>query len=103
VLKRIPLLHFPTQMRLLDCSKLPKNSDENDKPMPYNELDTLVCVGTKEGKVLVFDNSKCLLKTKGGVMFGEVRGLSVQADGNLLLAASSSGELASFNLLKSFE
>jgi hypothetical protein len=36
-------------------------------------------------------------------MFGEVRGLSVQADGNLLLAASSSGELASFNLLKSFE
>jgi hypothetical protein len=36
-------------------------------------------------------------------MFGEVSSLSVQDDGNMILAASSSGEIVSFPLLKNFE
>lgn len=89
--------------------------------------DTLAVVGTQEGRVLAihidasraaFQESgekdpyridgqeqsyQCVLKSRPGLMFGEIRGLSVQEDGALIVASSSSGEVASFELLKHFE
>lgn len=103
--KCIALDHFPTQMRLLDCSKFPKETSEVQK----NFTETVACVGTKEGKVLVYHVeqkekhfSNLIAKTKAGIVFGEVSGLSAQEDGNLIMAASSTGELASFQLLQHF-
>ena len=74
-----------------------------------NFTETVACVGTKEGKVLVYHIemkekhfSNLVAKTKAGVMFGEVSGLSVQEDGNLIIAATSTGELVSFQMLQHF-
>lgn len=71
-------MHFPTQLSVLDCSKFTRSSE---KPHPFT--DTIVCVGTKEGRVLLYhmeaiENCVCLAKTKAGIMFGEITGLSVQ-------------------------
>lgn len=90
-------MHFPTQMSIVDCSKFATNTSH-----PFK--DTMLCVGTKEGRVLIYnvetvENCQCVAKTKAGVMFGEIRSLSVQPSGQLLLASSSSGEVASFNIL----
>jgi len=72
---------------------------------PFTE--TAVAVGTREGNVLVFNveanDSSCVIRTKAGFMFGEVRGLAVTDDGSQLIVASSSGETASFHMLKDFE
>ena len=69
----------------------------------------MACVGTKEGKVLVYHVemkekhfSNLVAKTPAGVIFGEVSGLAVQEDGNFIMVASSTGELASFQLLEHF-
>jgi hypothetical protein len=72
-------------------------------------METAVCVGTKEGIVLVYhvdeihDEPQLAGKTKAGLMFGEVSSLSVQDDGNMMIASSNSGEIVSFSLLKQFE
>ena len=45
-------------------------------------IGSLIAVGTKEGKVLIYrvdtNESKLLLKTKSGVFYGGVTALSVQ-------------------------
>jgi tricorn protease-like protein len=80
VIMKISLLHFPVQMMPLDTATIMKKYPN----APFTE--TAVAVGTREGKVMVFNveanESSCVIKTKAGVMFGEVRGLSVQDDGS---------------------
>ena len=65
---------------------------------------SLVVVGTKEGKVLIYrldlNEAKLLLKTKSGVIFGAVSALSVQDGGNNLIVGSETGEVLSFQLLQ---
>ena len=65
---------------------------------------SLLAVGTKEGKVLIYrlDNQDCklLLKTKSGALYGEVSALSMQDGGENFIVASSTGEILSFQLLE---
>ena len=61
---------------------------------------SLVAVGTKEGKVLIYrldsNEAKMLLKTKSGVLYGGVTAMSMKADGENFVVASATGEVMSF-------
>ena len=61
---------------------------------------SLVAVGTKEGKVLIYrldsNEAKLLLKTKSGLIYGSVTALSIQDNGQNFIAASQTGEILSF-------
>jgi len=65
---------------------------------------SLVAVGTKEGKVLIYrldsSDAMLMLKTKSGVLFGSVTAFSMQDNGSNFVVASSTGEIASFQLLE---
>ena len=65
---------------------------------------SLVAVGTKEGKVLIYrlDNNeaKLLLKTKGGVAYGGITALAIQDDGSNFVVGTQSGEVLSFQLIQ---
>ena len=65
---------------------------------------SLVAVGTKEGKVLIYrldsNEAKLLLKTKSGLIYGSVTALSIQDNGQNFIAASQTGEVLSFQLLQ---
>lgn len=65
---------------------------------------SLVAVGTKEGKVLIYrldsNEAKLLLKTKSGLIYGSVTALSIQDNGQNFIAASQTGEILSFQLLQ---
>lgn len=97
VLKRIPLMHFPTTLQVIDAQRFPEET-------PFR--DTMLAVGTKEGRVLLYSveamDVSCVARTQAGVMFGEVRGLSVQPDGSQMIASSSTGEVVSFMILSAF-
>jgi len=102
-LLRIGLMHFPTTMKLIDCSKMYIDYTGERKP---NFYDTLACIGTKEGKVLVYKvgvglcESKLLFTTKSGCIFGEVAAVSVQESGQQMVASSTTGEIMTFELNK---
>ena len=61
---------------------------------------SLVAVGTKEGKVLIYKldstDAKLLLKTKSGVVFGGVTAPSMQENGQNFVVGSSTGEVVNF-------
>ena len=67
----------------------------------YDQLD-LACVGTQDGRLFVYSISEDFqdelqLQTRGGLIYGEVEGISTKADGDHITVASSSGELLNFN------
>lgn len=77
--KRIPLEHFPTKIAIMEYNKLA--IEAGLQTLSRIGIASLVAVGTKEGKVLIYrlDSQKhdLLLKTKSGVVYGKVTALSM--------------------------
>ena len=92
---------FPTSLCVLDYYKL---SMDADLPVTRGGLQAMCVVGTKEGKVLCYrvdaTETKLLLKTRGGMMYGGVTALSTTDTGLNFLAATSSGEVFLYELLR---
>jgi hypothetical protein len=63
----------------------------------------LACLGTKEGKVLVFkissNGSEKVLESKGGLSYGAISGIDVTSSADKIIASSVSGEILTFDLL----
>lgn len=72
-------MHFPTKLCVMEYNRLA--NEAGLQLLSRVGISSLVTVGTKEGKVLVYrvdsQESKILLKTKSGVLFGGVTALSV--------------------------
>ena len=100
--KKIQLNHFPSKMCNMEYNRLA--IEAGLQTLSRMGIASLVAVGTKEGKVLIYrlDNQDCklLLKTKSGVLFGGVTALSMQDNGDNFIVASSTGEIISFRLLE---
>ena len=96
--KKISLLHFPTKICLTDYNRVAREAGLEQ--ISRVGIASLVVVGTKEGKVLVYkldsQESKMILKTRSGVLYGSVTALAVQESAQNFIAASSTGEVASF-------
>ncbi len=99
--KKISLLHFPTRLSIMDYNKIAIEADL--APLSKIGIASLVAVGTKEGKVLIYklDNNeaKLLLKTKGGVAYGGITALAIQDNGSNFVVGTQSGEVLSFQLI----
>lgn len=104
---KINLCSLPTVFQVLDCSgnRFAKNLTDPNVSLPFSE--TAVVVGTKESQVFVYNieagKYQCVGRTKPGIMFGEVRGLAVNEDGSTIITSSSTGEVASYRMLKPWE
>lgn len=77
--KKISLLHFPTKLCIMEYNRLANEAGLT--LLSRIGIASLVAVGTKEGKVLIYrlDNNeaKLLLKTKGGVAYGGITALAI--------------------------
>ena len=100
--KKISLMHFPTKLCIMEYNRLA--NEAGLQLLSRIGIASLVVVGTKEGKVLIYrldlNEAKLLLRTKSGVLYGGVTALSVQDNGNNLVVASETGEVLSFQLLQ---
>ena len=100
--KKISLMHFPTKLCIMEYNRLA--NEAGLQLLSRIGIASLVVVGTKEGKVLIYrldlNEAKLLLRTKSGVLYGGVTALSVQDNGNNLIVASETGEVLSFQLLQ---
>ena len=100
--KKISLLHFPTKLGIMEYNRLANEAGLTQ--LSRIGIASLVAVGTKEGKVLIYrldmNEAKLLLKTKSGVLYGGVTALSMQDNGNSFVVASSTGEVMTFQLLQ---
>jgi len=99
--KKISLLHFPTKLCIMEYNRLA--NEAGLQLLSRIGIASLVAVGTKEGKVLIYrldsNEAKLLLKTRSGVLYGGVSALSMQDNGNSFVVASTTGEIASFQLI----
>ena len=72
--------------------------------LPKMGIASLMVIGTTQGRVLIYrldsQEAKLLLKTKAGVVFGEITAMSVQDAAENFVVASSTGEVLSFQLLE---
>ena len=104
IVKRISLSMFPTCMKMVDMQKLKVDEESALKDMPISKGNFLVCLGTTEGKVLVYRIGSAshnrLLATKGGVSFGAITDIDVTNNGAELVAANQTGEMFTYDLLK---
>jgi tricorn protease-like protein len=95
---------FPTCMKMVDMQKLKVDEESALKDMPISKGNFLVCLGTTEGKVLVYRIGSAshnrLLATKGGVSFGAITDIDVTNNGAELVAANQTGEMFTYDLLK---
>ena len=77
--KKISLMHFPTKLCVMDYNRLA--NEAGLQLLSRVGIASLITVGTKDGKVLVYrvdsQESKILLKTKSGVIYGSVTALSM--------------------------
>ena len=100
--KKISLLHFPTKLCIMEYNRLANEAGLT--LLSRIGIASLVAVGTKEGKVLIYrlDNNeaKLLLKTKGGVAYGGITALAIQDDGSNFVVGTQSGEVLSFQLIQ---
>ena len=91
-------MHYPTKLCIMEYNKIA--IEAGLEILSKIGIASLVAVGTKEGKVLIYrlDSNavKLLLKTKSGVIYGSVTALSMQENGQNFIAASSTGEILSF-------
>lgn len=96
--KKISLLHFPTKLCIMEYNRLA--NEAGLALLSRIGIASLVAVGTKEGKVLIYKldstDAKLLLKTKSGVVFGGVTALSMQENGQNFVVGSSTGEVVNF-------
>ena len=80
--------------------------EEKDEE-PKGGESALVCVGTKEGKVVAFKisstSNKKMIESRGGVSFGAIQAIDSTPNGEAVVAVSESGELMTFNLLEELE
>lgn len=94
-------MHFPTRLHIMEYNRLA--IEAGLKELSRIGIASLVAVGTKEGKVLIYrldsNEAKLLLKTKSGVVYGEVTALNIQDNGQNFVVGSSTGEILSFQLL----
>lgn len=101
IVKRIPLQYFPTCLSLLDYNTLLLEEDEG---FGKGGESVLACIGTKEGKVLAYkihsQGQSKRFETKGGLSYGAITALDVQMNAEQIIAASSSGEILTFNLIE---
>ena len=100
--RKISLMHFPTTLINMHYNKLA--NEAGLKELSRIGIASLVAVGTKEGKVLIYrvdlNESKLLLRTKSGVIYGSVTSMSMQADGENFIVGTSTGEIVSFRLMQ---
>jgi len=72
-------------------------------------LQAIVAIGTCEGRALVYkvdsaevspgvEGHKAICRTQAGTIFGQVCGLNLTENGQVMMATSNSGELMSFDL-----
>lgn len=77
--KKISLMHFPTKLCIMEYNRLA--NEAGLQLLSRIGIASLVAVGTKEGKVLIYrldsNEAKLLLKTKSGVLYGGVTALSM--------------------------
>lgn len=77
--KKISLMHFPTKMCIMEYNRLA--NEAGLQLLSRIGIASLVAVGTKEGKVLIYrldsNEAKLLLKTRSGVLYGGVTALSM--------------------------
>ena len=77
--KKISLMHFPTKLCLMEYNRLA--NEAGLQMLSRIGIASLVAVGTKEGKVLIYrldlQEAKLLLRTKSGVIYGGVSALSM--------------------------
>ena len=113
--KRISLVdHYPICMSLIETNKINFNGnkyeiDEVKKLIPsFSKPGNYFCaIGTKEGKVLIYNLSSMyhtrLFKTKAGMSYGAVTALDIQSNAEFMVAATESGELLQFNLMETID
>ena len=74
VLRRVALLHFPMTLNTMEYNRLANEAGLD--LLPRYGIASLLAVGTKEGKVLIYrlskEEAKLLLKTRSGVLYGGV-------------------------------
>ena len=84
--------------------KLKIEEESAFRDMPVSKGNFLVSLGTKEGKVLCYRigtaSHNKLLQTKAGISFGAITAIDVSPNGSDLVAASESGEMFTYELLK---
>lgn len=100
-MKRIALMYFPTSISVADYATVVQ---ENELGKGQTDGQIMAAVGTQEGRVLVYRldvlecSSKVVCRTQAGLVFGQVASCSLSENGQVMLAASNSGELMSFDL-----
>ena len=104
IIKRISLSMFPTCLKIVDMTKIKLEEESQFSNMPVSRGNLLLAIGTKEGKVACYRVSATshnkFLTTKGGVSFGAISAIDVTPNGSDLVAASESGEIIHYELLK---
>ena len=82
-MQKIQLNHFPTKLCIMEYNKIA--IEAGLETLSKIGIASLVAVGTKEGKVLIYrldsNEAKLLLKTKSGLIYGSVTALSIQDNG----------------------
>ena len=112
IVKRISLAVSPTCLTMIELTKLREHlhedsafRDEMGSERQAGKGRYLACIGTREGKVLVYridaqggGRATTLYQTKNGLSFGAITAIDVSSNGQFAFAASETGELMQFDL-----
>ena len=110
--RRIVLSHSPVCMATGEPNKWKSNDDgaaafsvKDAKKEPKQNY--LIAVGTKEGKVLVYQvvgaaglTPMKLFETRPGLAYGAITAIDVQPTGEYIVAGTETGEILQYELLK---
>lgn len=107
IIKRIGLQNFPTCMKIVDATKIKISNEDSKHFNKFGKGTFLLAIGTSEGKVLIqkyggqtSTSSTKLFKSKGGIAYGGISAIDVTPNGADIVAATQSGEILQFDLLK---
>ena len=95
-------MYFPTSIHTADYGKVLQEMEMGKNK--HLGLSALIAVGTCEGRALVYkvtkDGEDCsvICKSKVGMVFGKVSGINLTDNGQVMMLASSSGELMSYDM-----
>ena len=99
-------MFFPTCMSLIDYNNLQLQENYQEPTTGGGEA-ALVCIGTKEGKVVAYKISSTvgqkLIESRGGVSYGAITSIDCTPNGDTVVASSESGEILTFDLLEKLE
>jgi hypothetical protein len=95
-------------MKIVDATKIKITNEDSKHFNKFTSKPTfLMCIGTAEGKILIqkyggqtSTSSTKLYKSKGGIAYGGISAIDVTPTGTDIVAATESGEMIQFDLLK---